>query len=322
MSYLQNKIATFFKKRNEMFKTPLEKIIKIMLDKCRYINQESLERHNWGNAPTKLKNIPKNLKSPSFEEELLNALNLEDNEKSIVELLWGDIQLGKRVHACIVMWFSVYILKRPVLYIFRNLLIDQKQLQDDIVGTENYNFNIQFIKSSFEEFNIVLQEYFEETNVDYWKDYKLPDLKDINSDIINKLCNKEAINSNEIFCCLMNHSQLAKINTKFSEYIYYNNELVDLTVLVDESDLMSPTSSNDRTNDNDIKDSTACEILLAKIYKKVKYTLHITGNPTLYWKYSSCIREDSTTGQKMPEYIYFYINMNIPEVCFARQDKP
>jgi hypothetical protein len=277
MSYLQNKIATFFKKRNEMFKTPLEKIIKIMLDKCRYINEESLERHNWGNAPTKLKNIPKNLKSPSFEEDLLNALNLEDNEKSIVELLWGDIQLGKRVHACIVMWFSVYILKRPVLYIFRNLLIDQKQLQDDIVGTEKYNFNIQFIKSSFEEFNIALQEYFEETNVDYWKDYKLPDLKDINSDIINKLCNKEAINSNEIFCCLMNHNQLAKINTKFSEYIYYNNELVDLTVLVDESDLMSPTSSNDRTNDNDIKDSTACEILLAKIYKKVKYTLHITG---------------------------------------------
>jgi hypothetical protein len=51
-------------------------------------------------------------------------------------------------------------------------------------------------------------------------------------------------------------------------------------------------------------------------------TLKITGKPTLHWKYSFCIREDSTTGQKMPEYIYFYINMNIPEVCFARQDKP
>ena len=40
---------------------------------------------------------------------------------------------------------------------------------------------------------------------------------------------------------------------------------------------MSPTSSNDRTNDNDKKDSTACEILIAQIYKKVKYALHITG---------------------------------------------
>ena len=51
-------------------------------------------------------------------------------------------------------------------------------------------------------------------------------------------------------------------------------------------------------------------------------TLHITGNPTLYWKYSSCIREDFTTEQKMPEYIYFHININSPPVCFARQDKP
>ena len=278
MTYLQDKINTFFKKRNEIFKKPLEKIINNMLNKCKYINGESLERHNWGNNPIKLKNIPKNINLPSFEEDLLNALNLEDNEKSIVELLWGDIQLGKRVQACIIMWISVHILKRPVLYIFRNLTIDQKQLQDDIIGTENYNFNIQFIKTLFQEFNNELQEYFEETNVEYWKDYKLPELKDINSnDIINKLSNKEAINSNDIFCCLMNQTQLAKLNTKFSEYIYYNDELVNITALVDESDLMSPTSSNDRTNDNDKKDSTACEILLAKIYKKVKYALHITG---------------------------------------------
>jgi len=278
MTYLQDKINTFFKKRNELFKKPLEKIINIMLNKCKYINGESLERHNWGNNPIKLKKIPKNINLPSFEEDLLNALNLEDNEKSIVELLWGDIQLGKRVQACIIMWISVHILKRPVLYIFRNLTIDQKQLQDDIVGTENYSFNIQFIKTLFQEFNNELQEYFQETNVEYWKDYKLPELKDINSnDIISKLSNKEAINSNDIFCCLMNHTQLAKLNTKFSEYIYYNDELVNITTLVDESDLMSPTSSNDRTNDNDKKDSTACEILLAKIYKKVKYVLHITG---------------------------------------------
>ena len=278
LTYLQDKINTFFKKRNEIFKKPLEKIINVMLNKCKYINGESLERHNWGNNPIKLKHIPKNINLPSFEEDLLNSLNLEDNEKSIVELLWGDIQLGKRVQACIIMWISVHILKRPVLYIFRNLTIDQKQLQDDIVGTENYNFNIQFIKSLFQEFNNELQEYFEETNIEYWKDYKLPELKDINSnDIISKLSNKEAINSNDIFCCLMNHSQLAKLNAKFSEYIYYNDELVNITTLVDESDLMSPTSSNDRTNDNDKKDSTACEILLAKIYKKVKYALHITG---------------------------------------------
>ena len=278
MPYLQDKIATFYKKKSDIMKKPLEKIINVMLNRCRYINGESLERHNWGNTPIKLKGIPKDINSPTFEEDLINSLDLNDNEKSIVELLWGDIQLGKRVHACIIMWISVFILNRSVLYIFRNLSIDQKQLQDDIVGTENYNFNIQFIKNLFEEFNNEIQECLGDTNNEHWKDYKLPELKDINSgDIINKLSNKEALNSNDIFCCLMNHVQLEKINRKLSEYIYYNDELVNITVLVDESDLMSPTSSNDRSNENDKKDSTACEILLAKIYKKVKYTLHITG---------------------------------------------
>jgi len=275
---LHEKIYKIFLKRNEICKKPLEKIINKMLEKCRYINGESLERHNWGNYPIKLRNIPKNIDLPTFEEELLNSLSSDENEKSIVELLWGDIQLGKRVQACIIMWISVFILKRPVLYIFRNLSIDQKQLQDDILGTEKYNFNIHFIKSLFEEFNKEIQEEYSEEIQEYWKDYKLPDLKDINSnEIINKLSNKDAINSNDIFCCLMNHSQLEKINRKFSEYISNNDELVNITILVDESDLMCPTSSNDLANNKDLTDSTACEILLAKIYKKVKYTLHITG---------------------------------------------
>ena len=275
---LQEKIAIFLKMRNDVLKVPLKKIINNMINKCKYINGESLERHNFGNRPIKLTNIPKDINSASFEEDLLNALGSDENEKSIVELLWGDIQLGKRVHACIIMWISVYILKRPVLYIFRNLSIDQKQLQDDITGTEKYNFNVQFIKSFFDTFNVELQECFEDLGLSIYEEYKLPELKDINSnDIINKLSNKDAMNSNDIFCCLMNNVQLAKINMKFSEYIYYNDELVNITTLVDESDLMSPTSSNDRSNDNDKKDSTASEILLAKIYKKVKYALHITG---------------------------------------------
>ena len=174
MTYLQDKIDTFYKKRNEIYKKPLEKIINFMLSNCKYRNGESLERHNWGENPIKLKYVPQDINSPSFEEDLLNALDLKDNEKSIVELLWGDIQLGKRLQACIIMWISVHILKRPVLYIFRNLTIDQKQLQDDITGTENNNFNIKYIKNLFEEFNDELQEYFKETTVEYWKEFKLP----------------------------------------------------------------------------------------------------------------------------------------------------
>ena len=124
MTYLQDKINTFYKKKNEIFKKALEKIINVMFNKCKYINGESLERHNWGKSPIKLHFIP-NIESPDFEKLLLAALDMPENEKSIVELLWGDIQLGKRV---IIMWISVHILRRPVLYVFRNLKIDQKQL--------------------------------------------------------------------------------------------------------------------------------------------------------------------------------------------------
>jgi len=266
----QESLVEFYGSRRQQLKVVLEKIINNMLEKCRYINGESLERHNWGNIPVKLKSIPKDLDSSTFEKELLEALDLHENEKSIIELLWGDIQLGKRLQACIIMWFSVHIFKRPVLYIFRNLRIDQKQLQDDICGTEKYNFNIQYIKNLFEEFNSDLHK--------CWKDFKLPELQDINSNgVIDKLNNKDALNPTDIFSTLMHYTPLEKINKKFSEYIGKNNELVNITVVVDESDLMSPSSSNDGSNKNDLNDTTACEELLSKIYKKVRYVLHITG---------------------------------------------
>ena len=270
---LYNKILNFYKDNSEIYKNPLEKIINNMLNKCKYINGESLERHNWGNKPVKLINIPKNITSTSFENDLLNALELDSNEKSIIELLWGDIQLGKRIQACIIMWISVYILERPVLYIFRNLDIDQKQLQDDITGTGKYNFNNQFIKNIFEDFKNEMKKYFGENEYDEkYKQFRLPELKETKDDkYINKLNNKEAINSKDIFCCLMNSTQLDKINKKFSEYISYNDELVNITLLVDESDLMAPTSSNDKKKDvKDAKNVTKCEKLLASIYKKVK----------------------------------------------------
>tara|TARA_B110000046_G_C13016529_1_gene409040 strand:+ start:179 stop:3034 length:2856 start_codon:yes stop_codon:yes gene_type:complete len=280
MPNLHDKIEIFLKKQNGIFEKPLRKIIDNMLEKCRYYNEESLERHNFGDNPIKLKNIPTNINSPLFEKELINALNLEENESSTIELLWGDIQLGKRIHACIIMWFSIHIFERPVLYIFRNLSIDETQLKDDISGTTKYSFNTQFIKNIFEPFNKEIQEFIGEAKTDfnYWKRFKLPELKSIsNNDNINKLSNKDAINFDDIFCCLMNHKQLDKINSKFNENISYNNELINITILVDESDLLGPTASNDITNNNDKRDSTKGEILLAKIYKKCKYVLHITG---------------------------------------------
>ena len=39
---LENKINIFYKKKNDIFRKPLEKIINNMLNKCKYINNESL----------------------------------------------------------------------------------------------------------------------------------------------------------------------------------------------------------------------------------------------------------------------------------------
>ena len=255
-----------------------------MLEKSRYKNNEDIDRHNWRDKPIKLKYIPSNIKSPLFEKDLLNALDLNENEKPTIELLWGDIQLGKRIQACIIMWFSIYILQRPILYIFRNLKIDQTQLKDDIAKTDSSSFNVQFVKNIFEEFNTKLQTFFNEPNkTTYWTRFKLPNINYINNDdILNKLSSEEKLETDEenqnIFCCLMNITQLEKINNTFNQYIYNSHKLVNITLLVDESDLMCPTCSNDKTNINDEKDSTQCEKLLAKIYKKVIYVLHITGS--------------------------------------------
>lgn len=268
---IESKILRFYKK-NDIFKKPIERIINVMKQKCTYINGESIERHIFGNESIKLKNIPKDINSIDFERELLKSLDHVDNDKSIIELLWGDIQLGKRIQACIIMWISVYILKRPVIYIFRNLKIDQKQLDSDIRGANEYDFNIQYIKKYFDKY---ISEEIEQSD---WKDFKLPELKDINNEsVIDNVSNKDSLNPTDIFCCLMNYTQLEKINVKLNEYICNNEELMNVTLIVDESDLYAPTSSNNGENNNDLKDSTKCEQLLAKIYKKVRYVLHITG---------------------------------------------
>ena len=194
MKYLQSKINTFYNLHNEKVKPILESIITNMLLSCKYTNGQSLERHNWGGKPIKLKNIPTDIHSKNFNEELLKALDCDENEKAIIELLWGDVQLGKRVQACIIMWISVYVLQRPVIYIFRNLDIDRSQLQDDILGTEDFSFNIQHIRKIVTEFNDLLKDHLDTDCNEYWHKLKLPALKDLRiSDNINRLSNKIAL---------------------------------------------------------------------------------------------------------------------------------
>ena len=296
---LYKQIENYYNSNAEQFKKPLENIINKMLNDARYSNGESIERHDFGSKPVKLSNLPDNLNIENFEDVLINCLKENEvNDKCTIELLWGDIQLGKRVQACIIMWISTHILRRPVLYIFRNLEIDKIQLRNDINGIDTHDFNSVYIKKIFEEFNDMFEE-------DEYKNYKLSELKDINhEENLNKLSCKDKTNPDDIFCCLMNYKQLEKINSKFNEYIIKHKELVNMTILTDESDLFAPTSSNDTNNSKDLQETTACEKLLAKMYTKAKYVLHITGTAhSLLYNTTTMLNENQCLKLKISKVI-------------------
>ena len=263
----------------------LKNVINNMLEESRYKNGDDLSRHNWGSRPKKLNGI-------NIISDLLQVLERADNAKAIIELLWGCVQLGKRVHACIIIWFSVYIFKRPVLYIFRDLTIDKDQFKGDIVGTKDHNFNIKFIKNIFNEsFNKEMID--GNYHTELWKKFKLPDLLDINdNNNIDKLRNKDSMNCTDIFGSLMNHTSLTKIDNVLTDYIDHHKELNNLTIIVDEGDLSSPTASNDQMSDKDSLDSTRREQLIAQIMKKVVYNLLITGTPISLLYNTSVILSD------------------------------
>jgi len=267
-----------FYQRKRHYKKVLLKIVAKMMDDCRYTNGYSLDQHDWGDEPKKLKGIPKDKDSPDFEKRLLEAISkneIEGIDKYINEICWGDVQSGKTTHACIIMWFSVFILRRPVLYIFRNFGIDKDNLKDDIRLEGEYSFNVNYIKKIFYEINKELIEKYDISEID---SFKLPKFKDIGTgDMMDELSKKSNMRPDDIYCCLMNDTQLEKIDKEFSKYIADCEELVNITLLVDEADLTTPTARNDKIATSKNESNTACERLLSTIYKKVKYSLKITG---------------------------------------------
>lgn len=295
MDKINAKIESFKRNYNSVYHEPLQKIIDTFLDICRYINGESLERHNWNDSIVKVNNIPTDIESPTFELRLINELDKNDN--SNIELIWGDPQCGKRLVACCIMWFSIYIFKKPVLYVFRNLQIDQDQLQNDLIGSEIDNFNIKYIKKIFENFNSKLQAKFDESRTDYYQQFTLPPFKNISDNgMLNRLSDKDSFNNNDMFSCLMNPTQLNNINEKINEFMIKFKELFSFTIMVDEADLVSPTASNDCSNPKDFTDTTECEKLIAKITKKNNYSIYITGTPhTLLYNITTKLTENNNT---------------------------
>lgn len=269
------KIHEFIENQPLVLREAVQCMVFNIINNIKYNNMEGLERHNWINKPVKLSHIPKYTNTQSFEEDLLNSLKLKNNQKSVIELVWGDVQCGKRKFTYNTMWILIYIYRTPVLYIFRNLTIDQTQLQDDLAGISNNSFNINSIKNIF-------KNYFNEDddNFDYWKNYKLPEVTiPLNKNNINRLSNKDSYNPNDIYSCLSNHTQLKNINNIFSKYISTNETLAPIAVIIDEGDITCPTSSNDRLHKRNVKDTTLCEKYISTICKKTSYSIKITATP-------------------------------------------
>ncbi len=283
---------------------PIDSILCKMLESSKYIDDSTLiydetgnwdkeHYHNWDCNPTTISELE------MYERKEYNEVNditlttlLNDSTTPNIECIKGDIQLGKRVHACILMWISIYVYERPVIYLFRPLNIDKEQFQDDIDGTQSWNFNIEWVKSEFDK--KMTNGY---SNKKYF-DYRLPSLTDVkNKKIANKLSDKEFIsNPNMIYMALMNPTDLETLNKKFYDYILDYCEKVNITLIIDESDLLSPTAKNSNdVSDKDTKNSKS-EKLISRLVNKVAHTIHITGTAhSFFWNFTTALSEEDKT---------------------------
>ena len=304
---IQSKIITdFLENVPTKCKTSLDTIIIKMLKSSKYIDGSTLiydennnndydkeHYHNWECNPIKIEQL-KNNKNNEYNENndiQLTAI-LGNNSSPNIECIKGDVQLGKRVHACIMMWLSIYIYERPVLYLFRPLNIDKEQLQDDIDGTESWNFNMEWVKNMF---NNCIEN---DSNNKKYFDYRLPSLTDIkDKKVANKLCDKEYISDPKmIYMALMNPTDLETLNKKFFEYIIEYCEKVNITLIIDESDLLSPTAENSNNiSEEDTKNSKS-ERLISRLVNKVAHTIHITGTAhVFFWNYTTALSKEDKT---------------------------
>lgn len=306
---IQSKIITnFLENLPENCKRQVDNIITEMLESTKYIdgstiiydenNEHEFDKehyHNWECNPTKI-NAIESLKNKDYNDgnDIELTKLLYNNSDPNIELVKGDIQLGKRVHALATAWVSIYIYERPVLYLFRNLEIDKEQLQDDIDGTESWNFNIEWIKSHFNKFN----NKFNNIPGKKYYDYRLPSLTDVkDKKVANKLSDKEYISDPKmIYMALMNTTDLETLNKKFYEYIIEYCEKVNITLIIDESDLNSPTAINSDESSKKDENNSKSEKLISKLVNKVAHTIHITGTAhPFFWNYTTRLSSETKT---------------------------
>ena len=232
-------IKSFIFDQPKKIRHPMIQLINNFLFIYTYVNGESLERHEWDMV-------------------------------GCIELIEGAVQGGKRELACVIVWFLNYIIKMPVLYIFRNITIDKQLLMNDVIGCNENCFNIKYIKKYL----------YIEGDKNIWKNYKIKEWKDIKDYNLNEhWSNSDMISSTDVYCCLMGHIDLKNIYDALIEHsTINNNEKMKLAVIVDEADLVEPSSCNDNNSiKKDIKDTTQREQYLNMILKLSRYSLLISG---------------------------------------------
>ena len=94
----------------------------------------------------------------------------------------------------------------------------------------------------------------------------------------------------------MNPTDLGTLNGKFYEYIIEYCEKVNITLIIDESDLISPTAENSNNiTDKDTKNSKS-ERLISRLVNKVAHTIHITGTAhSFFWNFTTALSEENKT---------------------------
>ena len=170
----------------------------------------------------------------------------KQNKYSRVEYLWRNTLFGIRVNACALMWITLFITNRPVLYIFKNITTDIQKTRYNAL-TKVYTDNVHFIKNIIDKFNDEIKQWCTENDFEYLKKYKFPALKTME---------EFDVNTNNIYCCIVNNNDLMKLNELFTKLVEQDNKLIDITILFDDCEF------------GDIF-STQFEPLLFKLYKNV-----------------------------------------------------
>tara|TARA_B100000963_G_scaffold295990_1_gene267088 strand:+ start:1803 stop:4721 length:2919 start_codon:yes stop_codon:yes gene_type:complete len=295
-------IENFIDNLPEKLQKPLDRVITKMLHDSKYIDGSTLiydennnefdedHYHRWDCAPQNIPEIQKFKNNEYNEDNDVELTQLLGKYSPNIECIKGDVQLGKRLHACILMWVSIFIYERPVVYLFRNITLDKEQLRDDLDGSAPWNFNMKYIKTPFCEGG--------EIKENKYYDHRLPSLTDIkDKKVANRLSDKEFLwNPKMIYAALMNPTDLKALNKRFYEYIIEYCEKVNITLIIDESDLNAPTATNSNHMAKKDTINAESERLIARLVNKVAHTIHITGTAhTFFWNYTTALSNDTKT---------------------------